>query len=82
MKVVRNTCDKGSNFLGKGNFSRNGFKVLLLRYWFIHIFDIKNIKITFSRQTFNMTTVFTLTGSFIYFFYENLITLLVSKTLP
>ena len=33
-----------SDFFSKWNFSKNGFTVLILRYWFIYIFDIRNNK--------------------------------------
>ena len=33
-----------SDFFSKWTFSKNGVSVLVLRYWFIYIFDIKNYK--------------------------------------
>ena len=36
-----------SDFFSKWNFSENGFSVLILRYWFMYIFDIRNYKIYF-----------------------------------
>ena len=52
---------------------------MVLRYWFIYIFDIKTINITFSIRKFSLITIFTLVYSFSCFFYKNLITLLISK---
>ena len=48
-----------SDFYSRWNFWKNGFELFMIRCWFIYIFDIKTIKVTFSSQKFSMITSFT-----------------------
>ena len=60
----------------KNRVLRIGIKVLI----YLHLWQ-KSIKITFSIPKINLMTIFTLINSSACFFYENLLTLLVSKPL-
>ena len=51
-------------FLVSGISQKNGYHLLILRYWFVYIFDIRTIKITLTLWEFSMITIFTLINSF------------------
>ena len=70
--------DLASDFFSKWNFLKNWFYVLILRHWFIYIFDIKNYKNYFFNTKIQFDNNFYF-NEFICFFYKNLIALLVAK---
>ena len=67
-----------SDFFSRWNFSKNGFSVLILRYWFIYIFDIRSYKNYFFHAKICFDNNFCF-NKFICFFYKISITLLVSN---
>ena len=73
-----------SDFFSRWNFSKNGFSVLILRYWFIYIFDIRNHKNYFFNANicFDNNFYFKETSKFIYLFLlQNLNNFVSFKTL-
>ena len=48
--------------------SENGLSSKVVRYCFVHLYDIKSIKTTFLSQKFIVITIFALKNSFICFF--------------
>ena len=71
-----------SDIFNKWNFSKNGFELLVLRYWFIYIFDTKTIKITFTLWEFSMITIFTLINSFTCVFQKKTLNVFVCFITP